>query len=102
MHPWPSSPSRRAARETARRARSLEEAAVFAHHAPQERTRAIPVFAILLLQTLEPAKHALQPDLVRPGEQPLRIIYPSRHREIDVLRRRDAHMDRVDRFVDQH
>ena len=33
---------------------------------------------------------AVEPDFVRPGEQTLRVIYPLGHREIDVLRRRDA------------
>src|SRR6185503_5003068 len=80
---------------------SREEAALVTHHSAQQRTRTISILAVLRVQSLEPAQHAGESELIRPREQALRVIYPFGHREIDVFGRRDAHEHGVHSLGDQ-
>src|SRR3954451_2757791 len=80
--------------------RSCEEKRFVAYHPPQQRTWPISIFAVLRLQSFQPAEDAREPNLVRPSEQPLGVIYPLGHGEIDVGGRGDAHEDGVSGLVD--
>ena len=68
----------------------------------QQDTRTVALLAVFLLQPVKTLEHVAGADLVAPREQSFWIVHALRHRQLDVGRRGDAHVQRVHRGVHEH
>ena len=77
-----------------------EEGEAVLRHSPEERARAISLFAVKVVEGGQPFDRFSDPDLVGPRKQPLWIVHAKHHRLVDIMGRRYPHVQSIGRLID--